>query len=215
MSDLFDNMVIGPERENIAESAVILRGFARNEATAILNLITDITTAAPFRHMVTPGGFKMSGALTNCGALGWASDRRGYRYTAIDPDTKKPWPLMPPLFSRLAANAAAIAGFPNFTPDACLINRYLPSTGVTLHQDKNERDFTQPIVSFSFGLPAVFLFGGLERRHKPRRIRLTHGDVVVWGGVSRLVYHGIMPLADGNHPDTGNSRINLTFRKAL
>ncbi len=215
MRDLFDTISIGPERETIAQDAMILRGFARLAAPAILGIVNTVTDTAPFRHMVTPGGFKMSVALTNCGAVGWVSDRRGYRYDPLDPITKQSWPAMPPLLQTLSSQAANAAGYPNFLADACLINCYVPKTGVSLHQDKNECDFTQPIVSFSFGLPAVFLFGSLVRDERPQRLRLEHGDVVVWGGAARLAYHGIMPLADGQHPDTGNCRINLTFRKAL
>jgi alkylated DNA repair protein (DNA oxidative demethylase) len=163
--------------------------------------------------MITPGGHRMSVAMTNCGHLGWVTDRRGYRYDANDPEAQKPWPAMPPSFRELARQAAARAGFGAFSPDACLVNRYQPGAKMSLHQDKDELDFGAPIVSVSLGLPAIFLFGGLKRGDKPRRFRLEHGDVVVWGGAARLVYHGVAPLADGEHVLMGRQRINLTFRK--
>ena len=173
-----------------------------------------IVAQAPFRHMFTPGGYQMSVAMTNCGELGWVTDRKGYRYDAIDPVSQKPWPAMPPVFLELAGQAAAEAGFVDFRPDACLINRYDAGARMSLHQDRDEQDFGAPIVSVSLGLPAIFLFGGPKRSDKPQRYRLSHGDVVVWGGPSRLFFHGIAPLADGEHTLLGRQRINLTFRKA-
>jgi alkylated DNA repair protein (DNA oxidative demethylase) len=164
--------------------------------------------------MVTPGGFHMSVAMTNCGALGWVTDRSGYRYDPIDPESGKHWPPMPASFLRLAANAAAHAGFDGFVPDACLINRYESGTRLSLHQDKNEQDLGAPVVSVSLGIPAVFLFGGLNRTDRATRVLLSHGDVVVWGGPARLRYHGVLPLKEGHHPLVGDHRINLTFRKA-
>lgn len=164
--------------------------------------------------MVTPGGFRMSVAMTNCGGYGWITDRKGYRYANTDPETGKPWPPIPAVMQALATEAAAQAGFPNFEPDACLINRYAVGARMTLHQDKNEVDFGQPIVSVSLGLPATFQLGGRERTDKASRIRLEHGDVLVWGGPARLLYHGILPLKAGYHPAFGAFRINLTFRRA-
>jgi alkylated DNA repair protein (DNA oxidative demethylase) len=195
---------------------VVLRGFVVSavEEAALLSELAAVTAAAPFRHLVTPGGFRMSVAMTNCGSLGWVSDRSGYRYDQLDPDSRQPWPAMPPTFRRLAAAAAAQAGFAGFAPDACLVNRYEPGTRLTLHQDRNERDDTAPIVSVSLGLSAVFLFGGLTRRERPARIALHHGDVVVWGGPSRMRFHGVAPLPDGHHARVGSLRINLTFRTA-
>jgi len=200
--------------EIIGPGAVVLRGFAAADETALLNDISELSGKALFRHMVTPGGFTMSVAMTNCGELGWVTDRTGYRYDAIDPLTGKTWPPMPASFLKLATSAAATAGFPDFQPDACLVNRYEPGTRLSLHQDRNERVFNQPIVSVSLGLPATFLFGGLKRADKTVRIPLSHGDVVVWGGATRLRYHGVSPLKDGEHPLLGRRRINLTFRKA-
>jgi len=197
----------------MAEGAVLLRGFARPSESELIAALRDIAGSAPFRHMVTPGGHSMSVAMSNCGNLGWVTDRSGYRYDANDPETGKPWPAMPASFRHLAGQAAAQAGFQDFLPDACLVNRYEPGARMSLHQDKDEDDFGAPIVSVSLGLPAVFLFGGLKRSDKPRRFRLEHGDVVVWGGPSRLVFHGVAPLADGEHALTGRQRINLTFRK--
>jgi alkylated DNA repair protein (DNA oxidative demethylase) len=214
-ADLFDSVAdFLPSREVMADGAVLLRGFASPFESELIAALRDIAGQAPFRHMVTPGGHEMSVAMTNCGALGWVTDRAGYRYDGNDPETGKPWPAMPAAFCRLAGEAAARAGFSEFLPDACLINRYQPGARMSLHQDKDEDDFGAPIVSVSLGLPAIFLFGGLKRSDKPRRFRLQHGDVVVWGGPARLAFHGVAPLADGEHALTGRHRINLTFRKA-
>ena len=199
----------------IAEGATLLHGFAVGAAPPLLQAIEDVVAAAPLRHMITPGGYRMSVAMTNCGAAGWVTDRSGYRYDARDPLTGKPWPTMPGIFSDLAQRAAAAGGFGDFEPDACLINRYEPGARLTMHQDKNERDYTAPIVSVSLGLPAVFLFGSLRRKDRPQRMRLEGGDVAVWGGPTRLAYHGVAPLADGDNPLTGRCRYNLTFRTAL
>jgi alkylated DNA repair protein (DNA oxidative demethylase) len=193
---------------------VVLRRFAMPDETAIFAALHGITVKAPFRHMVTPGGFLMSVAMTNCGSYGWVTDRTGYRYDAADPESGKPWPRMPGVFLQLAQEAAASAGVRGFEPDACLINRYDPGARLSLHQDKNERDLGAPIVSVSLGIPAVFLFGGSQRQDKPMRVQLMHGDVVVWGGPARLRYHGVMPLKEGYHSLAGGHRINLTFRKA-
>ena len=193
---------------------MLLRGFAGSAAARLIADVNAITAQAPFRHMVTPGGHQMSVAMTNCGDAGWMTDRSGYRYDGIDPESRKAWPAMPASFRALAADAAAEAGFDGFSPDACLINRYVAGAKMSLHQDKDETDFSEPIVSVSLGLPAIYLFGGLKRSDKPRRYRLQHGDVVVWGGPSRLFFHGVAPLADGEHAVLGRQRINLTFRKA-
>ncbi|MGB6396471.1 MAG: DNA oxidative demethylase AlkB [Bradyrhizobium sp.] len=214
-ADLFDSLSdVGPVPERIADGAMLLRGFARPIERDLIAALRDIAAQAPFRHMVTPGGHQMSVAMTNCGNAGWITDRSGYRYDAIDPESGKPWPAMPSAFRELAGQAAAEAGFDGFSPDACLINRYQAGARMSLHQDKDERDFENPIVSVSLGLPAIFLFGGLKRANKPRRYRLEHGDIVVWGGPSRLFFHGVAPLADGEHMVLGRRRINLTFRKA-
>ena len=216
MRDLLDSVDVGqPEYEALALGAVLLRGQSLPLADEILAVLDDVAAAAPFRHMVTPGGFAMSVAMTNCGAAGWVTDRTGYRYDSHDPETGRPWPGMPPIFLQLAAGAAAAAGYPDFVPDACLINLYEPGARLSLHQDRNERDVSAPIVSASLGLPGVFQFGGLKRNDQFRKIALYHGDVVVWGGPSRLRYHGILPLKDGGHPLLGRVRVNLTFRKAL
>jgi DNA oxidative demethylase len=193
----------------------VLRGFVRRDAASLLAAIDRIADAAPLRHMVTPGGWRMSAAMTSCGQAGWVTDKTGYRYVLADPTTGRSWPAMPAPFLRLAAAAAAKGGFPGFVPDACLINRYAPGARLSLHRDEDERDFSAPIVSVSLGLPAVFLFGGGRRADRPRRVRLESGDVVVWGGPARLAYHGVAPLADGDDPLTGRYRINLTFRKAF
>ena len=202
-------------RETLGPGTAILNGFALGVDAELVSALKAVVECAPLRNMVTPGGFRMSVAMTNCGRLGWVTDRTGYRYDEIDPETGLQWPAMPPVFIRLASGAAWEAGFSSFLPDACLINRYEPGARLSLHQDKNERDLDQPIVSVSLGLPAVFQFGGLQRSDKTIRIPVIHSDVIVWGGLSRLRYHGIAPLRDGNHPLLGGYRYNLTFRKAV
>jgi alkylated DNA repair protein (DNA oxidative demethylase) len=194
---------------------VLLHGFARTEQVRLFSQVTEIAKVSPFRHMITPGGFRMSIAITNCGQAGWITDRKGYRYVEIDPETGQRWPPMPALFSDLSSRAADAAGFSGFVSDACLINRYEPGARLTLHQDRDETDFSQPIVSVSLGLSATFLFGGVTRKERPRRYRLESGDVVVWGGPARLAFHGVAPLKEGTSDLTGACRINLTFRKAL
>jgi alkylated DNA repair protein (DNA oxidative demethylase) len=201
-------------RQELSTGAWLLRGFARESATELLRAIEAITAAAPFRHLITPGGFRMSVAMTNCGNFGWVSDRQGYRYETHDPISQKPWPAMPSLFFDLAQSAAASAGYREFEPNVCLINRYEPGARLTLHQDKDEKDYGAPIVSVSLGLPAVFLFGGNARNDHHQRIHLLHGDVVVWGGPARLFYHGVSPLKAGRHDTVGSARLNLTFRRA-
>ena len=203
-----------PRLEALAPGAVVWRGGARALDTALLAAVDRVTAQAPWRHLITPGGFRMSVAMTSCGPLGWVSDRRGYRYDPIDPDSGRRWPPMPAVFMPLAQAAAAQAGFDGFEPDACLINRYVPGARLTLHQDRDERDVHSPIVSVSLGLPAVFQFGGLARNDPKQRITLVHGDVVVWGGPARFFHHGVLPLKAGCHPLTGEQRINLTFRRA-
>ena len=200
--------------EEFAPGAVLLRGFALPLEAALAEAVRAVATAAPFRHMATPGGFTMSVAMTNCGDLGWVSDARGYRYSLVDPDTGAPWPSLPAVLADLAARAAAGGGFEGFVPDACLVNRYAPGSRLTLHQDKDELDKRHPIVSVSLGVPAVFLFGGLKRNDKALRLPLEHGDVVVWGGPARLRYHGVATLKESHHPFAGEHRINLTLRRA-
>ncbi|MHC4048709.1 DNA oxidative demethylase AlkB [Bradyrhizobium sp. 25ACV] len=213
-ADLFDSVAEAqPSREEIADGAVLLRGFVKPIETELIAAVRAIVAQSPFRRMTTPGGHLMSVAMTNCGERGWITDHTGYRYDPIDPRTGAPWPEMPPVLRDLARHAAEQGDFQNFAPDACLVNRYEPGTRLSLHQDKDELDYAAPIVSVSLGLPATFLFGGLVRSDKPRRFRLVHGDVVVWGGASRLAYHGVAPLADGEHALLGRKRINLTFRR--
>ncbi|MHB0788776.1 DNA oxidative demethylase AlkB [Bradyrhizobium sp. 5.13L] len=214
--DLFDSVAEAqPSREEIADGAVLLRGFVKPIENELIEAVRAIVAQSPFRRMTTPGGHLMSVAMTNCGERGWITDHTGYRYDPLDPRTGTPWPAMPPVFRDLVRRAAEQGGFAGFAPDACLVNRYEPGTRLSLHQDKDELDYSAPIVSVSLGLPATFLFGGLARNDKPRRFRLVHGDVVVWGGPSRLAYHGVAPLADGEHALLGRRRINLTFRKVL
>lgn len=206
---------LDPRKEIMAEGAVLLRGAALPFEKDLLAALNGITATSPFRHMVTPGGYTMSVAMTNCGAAGWVTDRMGYRYDQEDPETGNPWPPMPDCFFDLAVVAATKAGYPEFRPDACLINRYEPGARLSLHQDKNERDFANPIVSVSLGLSTIFQFGGLKRNDPLKKFALHHGDVAVWGGQSRLFYHGVAQLKDGWHEIVGRMRINLTFRGAL
>jgi alkylated DNA repair protein (DNA oxidative demethylase) len=213
-ADLFDSVAEAqPTREAIADGAMLLRGFVKPIESELIEAVRAIVAQSPFRRMTTPGGHLMSVAMTNCGERGWITDHTGYRYDPIDPRTGAPWPAMPPVLRDLARGAAEQGGFQNFAPDACLVNRYEPGTRLSLHQDKDELDYSAPIVSVSLGLPATFLFGGMARADKPRRYRLVHGDVVVWGGPSRLAYHGVAPLAEGEHALLGRKRINLTFRR--
>jgi alkylated DNA repair protein (DNA oxidative demethylase) len=205
----------GEKELALAPGGRLLHGFARPAEQALLAAVSAVAAAAPFRHMVTPGGYRMSVAMTNCGSAGWVTDRTGYRYDARDPQTGRPWPAMPSAFRDLASRAAERAGFDGFAPDACLVNRYEPGSKLSLHQDQDERDFGQPIVSVSLGLPATFLFGGERRSERPQRLRLVHGDVVVWGGPARMRFHGIDTVRAGDHPMTGPLRYNLTFRRAL
>lgn len=215
-ADLFaDHALQQPAgREQIGEQSYVLRGYALPWIDRLLPELRRVLAQAPFRQMVTPGGFTMSAALSSCGELGWTTDTTGYRYTPFDPRTQQPWPALPEALRSLAVEAAAEAGFAAFAPDACLINRYVAGAKMSLHQDKNERDYAAPVVSISLGLPAIFLFGGHARADKPQKISLFHGDVVVWGGVDRLRFHGVMPIKDGVHPVMGPQRINLTLRTA-
>lgn len=203
-----------PRPEPLADGTVLLRGWALADEALCLHALDAVMAQAPLRHMVTPGGHTMQVRTTSCGPLGWVSDRRGYRYAPLDPMSGQPWPALPEVFSRLAREAAAQAGFSGFEPDACLVNRYAPGTRLSLHQDRNERDFTQPVVSVSWGVPALFLLGGLSRSDRALRLTLRHGDVLVWGGPARLRFHGVMPVAPSHHPAFGPDRVNLTFRRA-
>lgn len=212
MHDLFADPAAG-QRTALGPQACVLHGFALAEADALLAGIAGVAAQAPFRHLVTPGGHTMQVAMTNCGRYGWCSDRRGYRYDRLDPQSGAPWPAIPPVFLRLAADAAREAGFAGYVPDACLVNRYAPGTRLSLHQDRDEDDRVAPIVSVSLGLPATFLFGGFARGDKTVRTALVHGDVVVWGGADRLRFHGVLPVKPGHHPVVGGQRLNLTFRK--
>ncbi|MGY5956192.1 DNA oxidative demethylase AlkB [Kosakonia sp. BK9b] len=212
MLDLFADHE--PWQEPLASGAVVLRRFALPHVEALMRGIAAVTSQSPLRHMVTPGGYTMSVAMTNCGSLGWTTDQRGYLYAPIDPQTRQPWPAMPEAFRLLCQQASSAAGYPDFRPDACLINRYAPGAKLSLHQDKDEPDLRAPIVSVSLGLPAIFQFGGIKRNDPLQRLMLEHGDIVVWGGESRLFYHGIAPLKGGYHPVTGECRYNLTFRQA-
>lgn len=210
MLDLFHGA--DPWQEPLADGAVVLRRFALNVEDVLMAGIAQVAAQSPFRHMVTPGGYTMSVAMTNCGHSGWATNEHGYVYSPLDPLNGLLWPAMPDTFRALCDRASVAAGYAGFSPDVCLINRYAPGAKLSLHQDKDEPDLRAPIVSVSLGIPAIFQFGGLQRSDPLRRLLLEHGDVVVWGGVSRLCYHGIQPLKAGYHPLTGEYRYNLTFR---
>lgn len=213
--DLFAGLERTPAVERITEGALLLRAFVdASEAAQLMQDIATVLAQSPLRHMQTPGGFRMSVAMSNCGQYGWVTDRRGYRYQSLDPLSERDWPPMPASFLALAGRAAEAAGFAAFVPDACLVNRYEPGAKMSLHQDRNEIDMTQPIVSVSLGLPATFLFGGMERSDKAQRMRLESGDVVVWGGPARLAFHGVDTVRQAEHPLTGECRYNLTFRRA-
>jgi len=214
MTSLFDSDSLASSQW-LEEGALLLRGFAAAEAPLLVEEVARIAQGAAFRHLVTPGGYTMSVAMTNCGRVGWVSDRTGYRYDPKDPQTGSPWPAMPAAFLDIAAHAAAEAGFAHYEPDACLINRYTAGAKLSLHQDRDEKDAWAPIVSVSLGLPAVFLWGGKRRSDPVRRLPLESGDIAVWGGPARFVYHGVAPLREGRHPLTGTARINLTFRKVF
>jgi alkylated DNA repair protein (DNA oxidative demethylase) len=211
--NLFDDLPAAPETVPLAPGAVLLRAFARAQAATLLQAAEAVLAQVPLRHMQTPGGYTMSVATASCGALGWVSDAQGYRYAAHDPQSGERWPAIPACLLDLAARAAKAAGYADFSPEACLINQYVPGAKLSLHQDRDEKNFTAPIVSLSLGLPAVFLFGGIARSQRPQRYRLAHGDVVVWGGASRLAFHGVAPLKVGDHPLLGQRRVNLTFRR--
>ena len=211
--DLFNT--VKPSKAEMTKDVYLLGEFALNNSEHLLLAdLQAVINQAPLRNMMTPMGFAMSAAMTNCGELGWVADQQGYRYDTLDPNTGKPWPHMPASFLQLAQTAATDCGYTDFVPDACLINQYKIGASMGLHQDKNEQDFSQPIVSVSLGIPATFLFGGLRRSDKPLKIPLNHGDVVVWGADARLKFHGIMPLKPNNHAALGAYRYNLTFRKA-
>ena len=213
MLSLFEGQLVPPAVEWLEEGAVILRGFVAEQSSSLLQEVERLAAISPFRHMITPGGYTMSVAMTNCGRVGWVSEKSGYRYDPVDPETSTHWPAMPAAFVNLAKSAAEAAGFSNYDPDACLINRYAVGAKLSLHQDRDENDQWAPIVSVSLGIPAVFLWGGKHRGDPVRRLVLENGDVVVWGGPARFVYHGIAPLKAAEHPLTGATRINLTFRK--
>lgn len=213
-SSLFDDPQQPTRREALGEQTFVLRGFALPWLEEILPALREVLRAAPFRRMETPGGHTMSVALSNCGQFGWSTDARGYRYVSDDPLTGRPWPALPDVLHTLAREAAAAAGFDDFSPDACLLNRYVPGAKMSLHQDRDECDYGAPIVSVSLGLAAMFQLGGLQRSDRPLRVPLLHGDVMVWGGVDRLRFHGVLPLKEGVHPVMGPQRINFTLRKA-
>ncbi len=212
--DLFDQSELQPTRQEILKDVVLLRAFALSAEEEILADLANITQVTPLRKMYTAGGKPMSVMTASCGDLGWVSDHQGYRYAAFDPLTGQPWPAMPASFKQLAQQAADLSGFPGFEPDTCLINRYAPGAKMGLHQDKDERDFSQPIVSVSLGIPAVFQIGGFARNDKALKLTLYHGDILVWGGESRMRFHGVMPVKATHHRLLGEMRINLTFRRA-
>jgi alkylated DNA repair protein (DNA oxidative demethylase) len=207
--NLFTELETEPTYEEIAPGAALMRGLALADDRELFEAVERVIFSAPLRQMMTAGGQRMSIMGTDCGAVRWIADK----YVGHDPLRPRRWPPMPPILNAFAIRCATRAGFPDFRPDACHVNRYQAGNRLGLHQDRNECDLTQPIVSVSFGLECVFLFGGLERGDPARHILLEHGDVIVWGGPSRMRFHGVQPLKPGSHPLTGPYRINLTFRK--
>lgn len=203
-----------PAQEPIAVDAWLLPGLATPVAEVLCGEIERIVAVAPWRTMTTPGGLPMSVTTTGCGTWGWCASRAGYGYSRVDPQSGRPWPAMPAAFAELAERAASLAGWPGFSPDACLLNRYAPGARMGLHQDRDERDLQAPIVSVSLGLPATFVFGGAARTDPTVKVPLEHGDVVVFGGRARLCCHGVLPVRAGHHPRLGPWRVNLTFRRA-
>ncbi|MFT9256855.1 MAG: DNA oxidative demethylase AlkB [Acetobacter sp.] len=201
-----------PSRMMLDDGALVLPGFITPEATHLLRIIEQVAAFAPFRQMATPGGGTMSAAMTGCGAAVWVTDHTGYRYTSHDPLTRQPWPAMPPLLAELGEQAAQAAGFTGFTPNTALLNRYAPGSRMGLHQDRDEGECSQPVVSFSLGRSAIFQWGGARRTDPVRTVILHHGDAVVWGGPARLFFHGIKPLGHETHPLTGDLRYNITLR---
>jgi DNA oxidative demethylase len=209
------SLFAAPDSIALATGAMLLPGIGLAEEQEMVSALEAVLEQAPPRHMLTPGGLRMSVAMSNCGTLGWVSDRGGYRYQPLDPDSRRPWPSMPACFALLARKAASSAGFEGFEPDACLISVYSPGARLSLHQDKDEHDVAgHPLVSLSLGLPAVFQLGGLTRADKALKVPLAHGDALVWGGAARLRFHGVATLADGEHPLLGRRRVNLSFRHA-
>jgi alkylated DNA repair protein (DNA oxidative demethylase) len=206
---LFAQLPVEPTHEEVHPGAVLMRGLALAEDREFLAAVDGIAAAAPLHQAYTPAGQRMSIMVTDCG------DSRAFanRWTANNPGSPRHWPPMPEVLREFAVYAASRAGFPRFRPDACHINRYQAGNKLGLHQDRHECDLTQPIVSVSFGLQCTFLFGGFERTSPARHILLEHGDVFVWGGPSRMRFHGVQPLKPGSHLLTGPYRINLTFRK--
>lgn len=207
MEDLFS------KRIDIVPGMVLLRGFANSPI--LIESLSQVLAHSPLRQMETSRGFKMSVHTSNCGEAGWISDRRGYRYVKQDPLNGKPWPDLPIAFKSVAQDAAIEAGFSAYEPDVCLINRYRPGNQMGAHQDKDEQDFTQPIVSVSLGIDARFFVIGPEKRGSSTAVDLTDGDVLVFGGPARKFFHGVRKLRESIHPALGAVRWNLTFRKAL
>lgn len=210
MPDLFSNN--RPPIEEIYPDLFVLANFV--DTNPLMVQVERITKVSPFRKMMTPNGHYTGVALTNCGDFGWTSDRNEYRYSSSDPLNNQPWLAIPESFKALAKNAAHVAGFKDFEPDACLINQYLIGTKLGSHQDKNEKDFSQPIVSVSIGLSAVFQIFGNQRAGQAINYRLYDGDVVVWGNSARLCYHGVRTLSAAELDPTCQQRINITFRKS-
>lgn len=198
--------------KKISDQSYLIKGAVIEKADELITEINSITRSSPLRQMQTRRGHYLGAKMTNCGDLGWIGDDKGYRYSSLDPLTNQPWPRMPTMFKTLAREMASSVGFEDFEPDVCLINQYMPKVGMGLHQDKDEQDLSQPIVSLSLGVPAIFLFGGYQRSDSVSYHLLEHGDVVIWGGIDRLRFHGIQPLKLGHHRLTGQMRYNLTFR---
>lgn len=198
----------------LAEGAMVLRRFATPVVVALMEGVEAVVAQSPLRRLIVPNGRPMRIEMTNCGLVGWVNIDGRYRYSRVDPLTGRSWPGMPATFRRIAGAAASAAGYPDFQPAVCIINRYAVGADLQMHQDRDDTQDRQPVVSVSLGLPAIFHFGGQGRGEKPLTIPLDDGDVVVWGGASRMHRHGVAPVAPGVHPRTGAYRYNLTFRTA-
>jgi len=207
--NLFSQLAAEPTHEEIFPGATLMRGLAQAQDGEFLEAMQGVLSAAPLHHATTPTGLPMGVMVSDCGTP--EAFRR--RWDPANPAVRQMWPPMPRALLDFSLRCAVRAGFPLFRPDTCHVNRYQAGTKLGLHQDRHECDMSQPIVSVSFGLECVFLLGGLERTDSPKRILLEHGDVIVWGGPSRMRFHGVQPLKPGHHPLTGPYRYNLTFRK--
>lgn len=214
-------MSLFPDIEEALPEGVVLfrKRLSLADQRAMLGDVADVIARAPLFRPQMPTGPYMINTLTNCGERGWVSDKRGYRYQQTHPETTQPWPPIPRTIQALAIDAVREAGFGDFEPDACLVNVYAADGRLSLHRDYDEAEFKWPIASLSFGNDADFQIGGLKRAGKTQTVRLHSGDVLVFGGPSRLRYHGVRKIIPGTSPLEHpvlppGGRINLTLRRA-